>query len=321
MHALAICVLGGTGFVGSRFVTRLVADGHRVRVLTRNREQHRHLLVLPELNLVNANVHDAVQLAVQFDSTDVVVNLVGILNERGRGGAGFRAAHVELARKVTRACRSAGVRRLLHMSSLRADAQAGPSHYLRTKGEAEEIVRSECGQSIDYTIFRPSVIFGPGDSFINRFAHLLRLLPVVFPLARAEARFAPVYVGDVVEALARCLHGGAGSRQSLELCGPDIFTLREILAFTAQTLRMRRRIVGLPDWLARLQALVLDFVPGKPFSTDNFRSLTVDSVCSQNGLAVLGIRPQPMTGIVRQYLGAKSLSGLRDVYRDSARRT
>ena len=320
MNSLSICVLGGTGFVGSRLVTRLIAAGHRVKVLTRNREQHRHLLVLPELQLVNANVHDAVQLAVQFASIDVVVNLVGILNERGYGGGGFRAAHTELARKVTQACLSAGVTRLLHMSSLRADARTGPSHYLRSKGEAEDIVRRDCGSAIDYTIFRPSVIFGPGDSFINRFAQLLGMLPLIFPLARASARFAPVYVGDVVEALMRCLHGGAASRSSLELCGPEIFTLREIVSFTARTLGLKRSIVALPDFIGRTQAFIFDFVPGKPFSSDNFRSLTVDSICSEDGFARLGIKPQPMAGIVHQYLGDKSASGLLDEYRESARR-
>jgi NADH dehydrogenase len=320
MNALSICVLGGTGFVGSRLVTRLVAAGHRVKVLTRNRERHRHLLVLPELNLVNANVHDAGELAVQFKSTEVVVNLVGILNERGYGGSGFRTAHTELGRKVATTCRSAGVTRLLHMSSLGADAQGGPSHYLRTKGEAEQIVRAECGGTVDFAIFRPSVIFGPGDSFVTRFAHLLRLVPGAFPLARASARFAPVYVGDVVEAMLRCLRGGAASERSLELCGPDVFTLREIVALTAHTLRLRRWIFGLPDFLARIQGVVLGLLPGKPFSLDNFRSLTVDSVCSENGFALLGIEPQSMPGIVRQYLGAKSSAGLLDDFRESARR-
>lgn len=320
MNHLSICVLGGTGFVGTRLVARLAAAGHRVKVLTRNRELHRHLLVLPEVQMVNADVHDAVQLAVQFAGADVVVNLVGILNERGRGGGGFRVAHADLALKVAQACRSAGVTRLLHMSSLRADARAGPSHYLRSKGEAEDIVRRECGRAIDYTIFRPSVIFGPGDSFINRFAQLLRLLPFAFPLARAPARFAPVYVGDVIEAMMRCLHGGAGSRQSLDLCGPEIFTLREIVGFTAQTLGLKRWIIALPDFIGRMQAFVFDFVPGKPFSSDNFRSLTVDSICTENGFARLGISPQPMAGIVHQYLGTQSPSRLLDHYREGARR-
>ena len=277
--------------------------------------------MLPELNLVNANVHDAGGLALQFKSVDVVINLVGILNERGHGGSGFQTAHTELARKVATTCRSAGVTRLLHMSSLGADAHAGPSHYLRTKGEAEQVIRTECGDAVDFVIFRPSVMFGPGDSFVTRFARLLRLVPLVFPLARAPARFAPVYVGDVVEAMLRSLPGGAASERSLELCGPDVMTLREIVAFTARTLRLRRWIFGLPDFLARIQGVVLGLVPGKPFSLDNFRSLTVDSVCRENGFAVLGIEPQSMPGIVRQYLGAKSSAGLLDDFRESARRT
>jgi NADH dehydrogenase len=321
MNALSICVLGGTGFVGSRLVTRLVAAGHRVKVLTRNRERHRHLLVLPELNLVNVNVHDAGALAVQFKSVQVVINLVGILNERGHGTGSFRAVHTDLARKVAGTCRSAGVARLLHMSSLGADAQTGPSRYLRTRGEAEQIVRSECGNQVDFAIFKPSVIFGPGDSFINRFAHLLRLLPLAFPLARASARFAPVFVGDVVEAIVRSVRGGTVSGRTLELCGPEIYSLRDIVAFTAHTLRLRRWIFGLPDVLARMQGVLLGLLPGKPFSLDNFRSLTVDSVCSESGFALLGIEPQSMPGIVRQYLGSKSTSGLLDDFRDSARRT
>lgn len=304
MHTHIICILGGTGFVGTRLVTRLIEGGHRVKVLTRNRETHRDLLVLPELRLVNADVHDAGQLALQFMGVDVVVNLIGILNERGRSGTGFRHVHTDLTRKVLGACRSAGVKRLLHMSSLGAHPKDAPSHYLRSKGAAEELVRNESGSTLPFVIFRPSVIFGRGDSFINRFARLLRLIPFAFPLARAGARVAPVFVGDVVEAFARCVHDTNQDRRALELCGPEVFTLREIIAFTAATLGRRRLIVGLPDFIGRLQGLVMDFLPGKPFSTDNFRSLTIDSVCTTNGFRALGIEPHSMRGIVRQYLQA-----------------
>jgi uncharacterized protein YbjT (DUF2867 family) len=321
MRTYNICILGGTGFVGTRLVTRLSEDGHRVKVLTRNREANRHLLVLPELRLVNADVHDAGQLALQFMGVDVVVNLIGILNERGRSGAGFRHVHTELSRKVLGACRSAGVKRLLHMSSLGAHATDAPSHYLRSKGAAEELIRRECGATLPFVIFRPSVIFGRGDSFINRFARLLRLMPLVFPLARADARLAPVFVGDVVEAFARCVSDTSQDRRSLELCGPEIYTLREILEFTVETLGRRRFVIGLPDFIARLQGLVMDFVPGKPFSTDNFRSLTVDSVCSVNGFAALGIEPHSMRGIVREYLGQTSVAGRRDAYRAAISRS
>jgi len=147
-------------------------------------------------------------------------------------------------------------------------------------------------------------MFGPGDSFLNRFAGLLAAIPVAFPLAKPNARFQPVLVDDVIEAMLRCLHGSASSRQTYELGGPQIYTLREIVGLVAKLTGQRRWIVGLPDFAARLQALVMDFVPGRPFSSDNYRSLTVDSVCTEDGFARLGIKPQSMVASARQYLGA-----------------
>jgi len=320
MHQRTVCILGGTGFVGTRLVTRLLQDGHRVKVLTRNRAEHRHLLVLPDVQVVGTDVHNPTTLAQHFLGTDVVVNLVGILNERGRSGAGFARAHVELAQKVVSACKSAGVIRLLHMSSLGADAGQAPSHYLRSKGAAEQVVQREGGRNLAWVIFRPSVIFGPGDSFIVRFARLLRTLPFAFPLARANARFAPVYVGDVVEAMARCVDGNEQDGQLLELCGPDVFTLREIVQFTASVIGRGRRVLALPNFIGRLQGLVMGFMPGQPFSTDNYKSLTVDSVCTSNGFARLGMVPHSMPGIVCQYLGTASVAGRRDAHRHAATR-
>ena len=302
MRPLAICILGGTGFIGTRLVARLLNDGHRVTVLTRNREQHRDLRVLPGLVLENCDVYDAAALAERFRGQEVVINLIGILNERGFGGSGFRRTHTELTRGALQAARSAGVARLLQMSSLGAAVDA-PSYYLRSKGEAERLIQSDSGQ-VDWTIFKPSVIFGPGDSFLNRFAALLGALPLVFPLAKPNAQLQPVFVDDVVEAFVRCLHGGASSRQIYELGGPQRYSLREIVAFVAKITGRRRLIIGLPDGIARLQALVMDFVPGKPFSSDNYRSLTVDSVCREDGFARLGIKPRSMNGAARQYLGA-----------------
>jgi NADH dehydrogenase len=302
MRPLSVCILGGTGFIGTRLVARLLNDGHRVTVLTRNREQHRDLRVLPGLVLENCDVYDAAALAERFRGQEVVVNLIGILNERGFGGSGFRRTHTELTRGALQAARSAGVTRLLQMSSLGAAVDA-PSYYLRSKGEAERLIQNDSGQ-VDWTIFKPSVIFGPGDSFLNRFAALLGALPWIFPLAKPNARLQPVFVDDVVEAFVRCLHGGATSRQTFELGGPQRYTLREIVAFVAKITGRRRLIIGLPDGIARLQALVMDFVPGKPFSSDNYRSLTVDSVCRDDGFARLGIKPQSMNGAARLYLGA-----------------
>jgi NADH dehydrogenase len=302
MRSLSISVLGGTGFVGSHLVSRLIRDGHRVRVLTRNRDHHRELLVLPGLELLDADVHDPSVLAEAVRGCDAVINLVGILNERGRGGAGFTRVHAELARKVVGACRSGGVGRLLQMSSLRA-AENAPSHYLRSKGVAERVVREESGP-VAWTLFEPSVIFGPGDGFMNKFATLLRLFPVV-PLARSGTRFAPVFVGDVVEAMARALEDHTTHGATLQLCGPEVMTLAEVVRYVATVLGRRRVVVGLPDALGWLQALLLDFVPGKPLSLDNFRSLELDSVCSDNGFARLGITPTSLRAVVPEYLGAR----------------
>jgi uncharacterized protein YbjT (DUF2867 family) len=298
----AVCVLGGTGFIGSALAARLAADGHDIRVLSRDPARHRELGVLPTLRLVRADVHDRSVLEREFRGCDRVVNLVGILNERGFGGRGFRRVHTELTAKVVAACRAQGVARYLHMSALNADATRAPSHYLRSKGAAEDIVRGDCAADPQYVIFRPSVVFGPGDSLVNRFARLLRRVPGVFPLACAHARFAPAYVGDVVEAFARSLDGEAAAGRSFELCGPDVLTLAQIVQMTARAARLRRAIVPLPRPLARLQAAVMDFVPGRPFSTDNYRSALVDSVCTRNGFAELGIEPLSLRAMIGRSL-------------------
>src|SRR5271167_1225344 len=302
MRPLSIAVLGGTGFLGTRLVARLIKEGHRVTVLSRDREQHKHLLVLPGLTLVNCDVYDEAQLSERFRGKDVVVNLVGILNERGFGGAGFRRTHIELTRGVVQAARSAAVTRLLQVSALKAAVDA-PSHYLRSKGEAERLIR-EHSDGVDWTIFQPSVMFGPGDSFLNRFARLLAAVPLVLPLAKPNARLQPVYADDVIDAMLRCLHGGSSSRQTYELGGPQVYTLREIVGLVAKITGRRRWIIGLPDFAARLQALLMDFVPGRPFSSDNYRTLTVDSVCADDGFAKLKLKPHSMVASARQYLGA-----------------
>ncbi len=302
MRPQSIAVLGGTGFLGTRLVARLIKEGRRVTVLSRDREQHKHLLVLPGLTLENCDVYQEAQLSEHFRGKDVVINLVGILNERGFTGSGFRRAHVELTRGVLQAARSAGVTRLLQVSALKA-AVGAPSYYLSSKGEAEQLIR-ESGPSLDWTIFQPSVMFGPGDTFLNRFAGLLAAIPWAFPLARPNARFQPVLVDDVVEALLCCLHGGASSRQTYQLGGHQVYSLREIVALVAKLTGRRRWIFGLPDFAARMQGFIMDFVPGRPFSSDNYRSLTIDSVCTEDGLARLGLKPQSMPASARLYLGA-----------------
>lgn len=289
-RARTVGLVGGTGFVGSRLAARLAAVGRNVVVVTRDPRRARDLQVLPTLRVATAEARDPPALAAALRGCDAVVNLAGILNERGRDGSGFRAAHADVARALVQACAAAGVGKLVQVSALAADARSGPSHYLRSKGEAEDAIRAAA--ALRWSILRPSVIFGPGDSFTNRFATLLARLPLVFPLAMPDARFAPVHLDDVVAAALRCLDDPATDGQVFELCGAEVHTLRGIVQAIAREAGLRRVVVGLPRWASRLQAGVMDFVPGKPFSTDNYLSLTVDSVCTRDGMAALGIRPR-----------------------------
>lgn len=298
--SLNICVLGGTGFVGTEITTRLVRQGHWVRIPTRNAGHGQHLRVLSTVELVTANVHDSRTLGQLLSGMDVVINLVGILNESGR--ATFQAAHTDLAAKLIAAARGAKVRRLLQMSAAGADRDHGPSRYLRSKGGAEALIRAAAAH-LDFTIFRPSVIFGPRDSLTNRFAALLRLPGSFLPLARSQARFAPVYVGDVADAFVRVLEDRESFGETYELCGPDVLTLEQVVRMTAAVAQLPCRILRLPDALGRLQAVLLGMVPGKPFSIDNFRSLTIDSICTRDGLARLGITPRHMMAVLPFYLG------------------
>ena len=303
---MQVCVLGGTGFIGREIVARLGAAGHSVRVLTRNPARHRDLQVLPSVRFVRADVHDEARLEQELEGCEVLINLVGILNESGLGrgsGAEFHRVHTELPQKCVRACRAAGVRRYLHMSGLKADSQRGPSHYLKSKGLAEDYIREHCAAGApEYVIFQPSVVFGPGDSFINNFAGILKITPGVLPLACADAKFAPVYVGDVADAFIECLHRRDVSGRTLQLCGPDVMTLGDIVRMTANYLGLRRIVMPLPRAVSRAQAAVMDFVPGKPFSTDNFLSATLDSTCDCDGLAEIGLQRTAMRSVLPRYL-------------------
>lgn len=305
MHIQTIGIFGGTGFVGSFLANELVERGYSLKLFTRSRERARELWPLPNTRVVEFNIYDENAVAGHLAGCDAVINLAGILNEKGDNGAGFRRVHTELTRLIIKACGEANVKRYLHMSALNADP-FGPSYYLRTKGEGENAAMAAHDDGLPSTVFRPSVIFGPRDDFFNRFATLLKLSPFVFPLACASARFQPVYVGDVAEAFIRCLTDRATFGQRYDLGGPEEKTLLEIVRYVAKLTHTRRLIIPLGSALSKLQANVLEYVPGKPFSRDNLRSTTEDSVCrGDNGLVTLGIEPTSIGEIVPTYLGGR----------------
>jgi NADH dehydrogenase len=301
-----ICILGGTGFLGHHLVPALAAAGHDILVITRNRERRRDLLVLPTVTIRSANVHDEATLEEAFTDCDVVINLVGIVNERGRDGSGFRQVHADLTRKAVDAAKARGVRRFLHMSALKADAERGPSHYLRTKGEAEAWLRKYAGPELAWTIFRPSMIFGPGDSTTTRLAGLVRWMRLGLPLARPNARLAPVYVADVVQAMCLSLDQPATYGQTYQLCGPQVYSLREFTSLIGAVIDVRPRILALSDGFSRLLAQLLERVPGKPFSMDNYRTLSVHSICEENGFKRLGLAPRSAGTVLPRFLGRAS---------------
>ncbi|NKI35283.1 complex I NDUFA9 subunit family protein [Wenzhouxiangella sp. XN79A] len=312
---MKILILGGSGFVGGHLSRRLSRAGHRVTVATRHAPTARRLKIVPGLAVRAFDPYDVEALSEALAGHDVLINLVGILNERGFSGAGFRRAHVELVEGAIEACRRAGVARFVHMSAL--NAGQGESHYLITRGEGEQRVRES---GLDWTMVRPSTIFGPDDSFLNRFAGLLAISPVL-PLARPQARFAPVWIGDVVEAFARALERDDSVGEVYELCGREIWRLDELVRWVARQRGMKRLVVGLPDALGWLQGKVFDLVPGKPFSSDNFKSLKIDSVCSEPGFERLGIEPWGMADKAVEWLADGGRQSRYQRFRQRARRS
>lgn len=292
------CIIGGTGFVGRHLLTRLGNAGYHCVVPTRRAFRHRDLKLYPKVEL--HELDDRLSFAALLADCSLVVNLAGILSESG--GASFQAVHVDLVREIVAAAQAAGVPRLLHMSALHADAAQGGSAYLRSKGAGEDVAH---GADLKVTSFRPSVIFGRGDSFFNRFRSLLEMAPGVMPLACPQAQFAPVWVEDVVDAMVRSIDDERTVGQRYDLCGPRVLTLQALMTYTARRLGKRVWTIGLDDKRSQLMARVLDKLPGAPLTLDNYLSMQTPSVCSEhNGLLQLGIHPTDIDTIVPTYLGA-----------------
>lgn len=301
MKISKICILGGSGFVGRHIVTQLANQGYQCRIPTRRPHRHRNLQVLLGVELTEIRDFSTSVLGQQFDGCDAVINLIGILNATKT--MRFQDVHVELVNRIVDAAHSMDVKRLLHMSALNANESSGTSRYLRTKGEGENRAHTRGKPHIAVTSFRPSVIFGEDDSFINRFHQLIKF-PSPLPLACPGAQFAPVYVGDVVKAFVNALENETTFGNSYELCGPRVFTLREIVDYIAWHSKRHKNVIELNDTLSKMQAKILGVMPGKPFTMDNYLSLQTPSTCTQNGLAELGIKATDMDLIVPDFLNA-----------------
>ncbi len=307
MEITTVAVIGGSGFVGRHICHLLAAEGYRVRVATRDRELAKEqLILLPTADVVVADVHDPAQLREFLHGAEAAINLVGVLHD-GRANRSFREAHVELARKVAAACRECGIQRLLHMSALNAGPD-GPSAYLRTKGEAEAIVR---GAGLESTIFRPSVVFGRDDSFLNLFEKALRF-SFFLPLACPNARFQPVYVEDVAAAFVKSLEDLGSLGKAYDLCGPRVYTLRELVQYVCKVTDRHRLIIGLNDHLSYFQAFTMELFPLKQIlraldmlmTRDNYYSMQADSVCAC--AFPFGIAPTALEAVAPAWLGQRT---------------
>ena len=303
-----VLVLGGSGFVGRHVVNALADAGHFAIVLTRRRARARHLLLLPTVQVVEGDPYDAPTLVRHARDTTAAINLVGVLHEHG--AQTFERAHVTLPRTLAAACRTAGIARLLHMSALAAAPDA-PSRYLRSKAEGEAVVTAA---GLATTIFRPSVIFGREDNFLNLFASLARWFPVL-PLAGANARFQPIYAGDVARCFVRALDDNETIGARYALCGPKVYTLADLVRYVAETTGHPRPILPLGPGVAGLQARVMEMLPGSLLTRDNLASMQVDSVCDGAWPDRLGIAPSALEAIAPEYLAPEAQHSRFDLFR------
>ena len=300
-----VLVTGGSGFIGRHVVAALAAQGLRVTVPTRHRERAKHLILLPTVDVVEADILEPRVLERLAAGKQVVINLVGILHSRrgrrsDRGpndyGPDFARIHVELPQAIVAACRAQGLKRLLHLSALGISASA-PSEYLRSKAIGEQAVLA--ADDLDVTAFRPSVVFGPEDRFLNQFALLARFAPVL-AIPCPQARFQPVYVGDVARAVVRAIDDPDTFGKAYELCGPRQYSLKELVEAVCRITGRERAVIGLSDRLSRLQAAVMEKLPGKLMTRDNYRSIQVPNVCS--GVFPFGIQPLALEGVAPAWL-------------------
>ena len=315
-----VLLLGGSGFVGTYIANRLSQRGIEVTVPTRRRERTKALIIQPGIQMPEADISCEKTLNELVSGHDAVINLVGILHSRDVQlpySRDFAQAHVELPKKIIAACKANGVRRLVHMSALHADAK-GPSEYLRSKGDGEAAVLAAQGD-LDVTVFRPSVIFGLGDSFLSTFASVLKKFPF-FPLGFGHARFQPVWAADVADAFVDSLSDVNTYGQAYDLVGPNVYTLRELVDYTAELCGSKATVVPLSEGWAYLQAGLMWLAPQPLLSPDNLRSMEIDSVADATCQAPAGWKPTALEAVAPTYIALNTPKGKLDSFRFRAGR-
>jgi NADH dehydrogenase len=315
MTIKTITVLGGAGFVGSCIVTKLDAAGYKVKVLTRYRERAKHLILLPNVQVQTCDFINSYALTDALKGSDAVINLIGILHESKRNS--FESVHHQLPRRIAQMCEELGIVRLLHMSALRAGKYA-PSNYLRSKAAGEEAI-NEFSKKLDITIFKPSVIFGRGDNFLNLFAKVIHFAPVLI-LGKPNAKFQPIWVDDVADIFVKSLQNTATYGKTYELGGPNVFSLQELVAKVMEVVGKKRPIIGLNNSFSYMQALALECLPGKLMTRDNVHSMEVDNVTEGPLALELGVKLTPLEAVISEYLTNASPRSAYTSFRSAAGR-
>lgn len=320
MDIKKVLLLGGSGFIGTYIANRLSQRGIEVTIPTRRRERSKALIIQPGVEMPEADINCEKTLTELMRGHDAVINLVGILHSRDvvlPYSRDFAEAHVELPKKIIAACKANGVRRLVHMSALNADSN-GPSEYLRSKGDGEAVVLAAQGE-LDITVFRPSVIFGLGDSFLSMFANILKKVPF-FPLGFGHARFQPVWAADVADAFVDSLSDVNTYGQAYELAGPKVYTLRELVDYAKELTGSSATIVPLSEGWAYLQAGLMWLAPSPMLSPDNLRSMQKDSVCEGAAKVPANWHPTALEAIAPTYIALNTPKGKLDSFRYRAGR-
>ena len=293
-----VLIFGGTGFVGRHIASELSKKGYRIKIPTRAREQQKsRLIILPNVELVHVSEFDSPHFSRFFHNVDYVINCVGILHEKYKGE--FISIHAKHVKRIVDGCNASHVKRLIHISALKASSNA-PSEYLRSKAMGEQMIHEYLNTNISRTILQPSVIFGEGDSFLTMFAKLGRLLPIL-PLAKPLAQFQPVWIGDVVSEVVR---GIRSDNESVikTICGPKRYNLKELVSYACSFQSFSPRVIGLPDFIAFTQARIFELLGMRLITRDNLKSMMIDNVCADNCVSEQTSR-RAIEEIAPSYLG------------------